>query len=352
MGAAPLPVILDTDPSAGIPGADVDDVLAIAFALGSPDLSLEGLTVVHGNVELDEAVASTLAALEALGRPDVPVHAGAARALIRDRAEVTAFLRARRDDPLAHELWRDVPRPTTRLAVRPGRAAEFIVETVMGSPGEVTLVPVGPLTNVAAALLLEPRVAEAVRRIVFMGGNLHCHHPGVAPIEFNVANDPEALHVVLRSGAPLTMVGLDVTTRTHLTLEQLRDAAGADTPAARLVRTITDPWIRFVQARRGIPGCWLHDPLAVAVAHDPSLVRTERLEVGVELRGEATYGQTLGRRAGIAGGIRPPRGGPVDVALEVDEPRFLQRFLPSLTRALSPSPGAPHPVSQGRRDTP
>jgi inosine-uridine nucleoside N-ribohydrolase len=338
MSAPPLRVILDTDPSAGIPGADVDDVLAIAFALGSPELFLEGLTVVHGNVELDEAVPSALAALDALGRPDVAVHAGAARALVRDRAEVTAFLRARRDDPLAHELWRGVPRPATRRAVRPGRAAEFIVETVMASPGAITLVPVGPLTNVALALLLEPRVAEAVGRIVFMGGNLHCAHPGVAPVEFNVANDPEALHVVLRSGAPLTMVGLDVTTRTHLTLEQLEAAAGADTPAARLVRAITEPWIRFVQARRGIPGCWLHDPLAVAVALDPGLVRTERLEVGVELRGEATYGQTLGRRTGIAGGIRPPRGGPVDVALEVDEPRFLQRLLPSLARALS-TPG-------------
>jgi purine nucleosidase len=352
MSASPLRVILDTDASAGIPGADVDDVLAIAFALASPGLSLDGLTVVHGNVELDEAIASTLAAVEALGRPDVPVHAGAARALVRDRAEVTAFLRARRDDPLAHELWRDVPRPATRLAVRPGRAAEFIVDTVMAAPGEVTLVPVGPLTNIATALLLEPRVAEAVRRIVFMGGNLHCAHPGVAPVEFNAANDPEALHVVLRSGAPLTMLGLDVTTRTHLTPEQLARVAGADTPAARLVRTITEPWIRFVQARRGIPGCWLHDPLAVAVALEPSLVRTERLEVGVELRGEATYGQTLGRRPGLAGGIRPPRGGLVDVALEVDEPRFAQRFHSALTRALGGSSGARQPVSPDRRDTP
>src|SRR5262245_23473307 len=127
MSASPFRVILDTDPSAGIPGADVDDVLAIAFALGSPELILEGLTVVHGNVELDDGVPSGLATLEALGRPDVPVHAGAARALIRDRAEVTAFLRARRDDPLAHELWRDVPRPATRLAVRSERAAEYIV---------------------------------------------------------------------------------------------------------------------------------------------------------------------------------------------------------------------------------
>src|SRR5262245_35605666 len=106
--SAPGPIhrlIIDTDPSAGVPGADVDDVLAIAFACGSPDIQLDGITVVHGNVELDEAIPSTLGALEALGRAEVPVHAGAARALVRDRAEITAFLRARRDDPLVHELW-------------------------------------------------------------------------------------------------------------------------------------------------------------------------------------------------------------------------------------------------------
>lgn len=354
MTAAPLRVILDTDPSAGIPGADVDDVLAIAFALGSPELRLEGLTVTHGNVELEDAVASALLALQALGRPDVPVYVGATQALVRERAEITAFLRARRDDPLAHELWRDVPRPAPRLAPRRGRAAEFIVETVMAAPGEVTLVPIGPLTNVATALLLEPRMAGAVRRIVFMGGNLRCPHPSASPIEFNVANDPEALHVLLRSGAPLTMIGLDVTTRTHLTLEQLDQVTAADTPAARLVRTITEPWIRFVQARRDIPGCWLHDPLAVAVAIDPSLVETERMEVGVELRGDATYGQTLARRSGLGGGLRHPRGGPVDVAVAVDEPRFMQGFLPALARALAAGPGLDEreTAQQGRRATP
>ncbi len=354
MTAAPLRLILDTDPSAGIPGADVDDVLALALAVGSPEIRLEGVTVVHGNVELEDGVASALAALEALGRPDVPVYAGAARALIRDRAEVSAFLRARRDDPLAHELWRGVPRPAPGRTARAGSAAAFIAETVLASPGEVTLVPIGPLTNVATALLLEPGVATAVRRIVFMGGNLQCTHPGVAPVEFNVANDPEALHVVLASGAPLTMIGLDVTTRTHLTPEQLAAVADADTPAARLVRRIAAPWIRFVQARRGIPGCWLHDPLAVAAAVEPGLVRTERLEVGVELRGEATYGLTLARRPGMAAGIRPPRGGPVDVAVTVDEPGFMRRFLPAVTRALAAGPAAsgPEPRAEERRGTP
>jgi inosine-uridine nucleoside N-ribohydrolase len=131
------------------------------------------------------------------------------------------------------------------------------------------------------------------------------------------------------------MVGLDVTTRTHLTLEALARATAAGTPAARFVRRIAEPWIRFVQARRGSPGCWLHDPLAVVAAAHRSVVATERVEVGVELRGEATYGLTMARRAGFLGGGRGFRSGPVDVAVSVDNARFMDRFLPALTRAVS-----------------
>ena len=316
-------LLIDTDPSAGIPGADVDDVLAIAFALGSPDAALEGLTIVAGNVELEEAVASALLTLEVLDRPGVPVYPGAAKPLVRERAEIREILRARRDDPLARELWADVPRPVARLRPQSIRAAEFTIETVLAAPGEITLVAIGPLTNVALALLLEPRVAETVREIVFMGGNLGARHPGVAAVEFNVANDPEAAHVVLRSGAPLTMVGLDVTTRTCLTLEALEAATASGTPAARFLRRTCAPWIRFVRARRGIEGCWLHDPLAVAVALDPGVVTTERREVGVELRRDAAYGQT------VATG-----DGPVDVCVAVDDSRFMARVLPALQRIL------------------
>jgi purine nucleosidase len=204
----------------------------------------------------------------------------------------------------------------------------------MRAPGEITLVPIGPLTNVATALLLEPGLAACLREIVFMGGNLRGQHPAISAIEFNLANDPEAAHVVLTSGARLTMVGLDVTTRTHLTREHLQAVTAGGSRAARLVRQVTEPWIRFVQARRSIPGCWLHDPLAVAAVVDRTLLGTESMEVGVELRGEATYGQTLGRRRGLAGGLRSPRGGPVEVAVSVDEPRFMARLLPALTRAL------------------
>jgi purine nucleosidase len=331
----PRRVVIDTDPSAGVPAADVDDVLALAYALAEPALRVEAVTVVAGNVEFPDALASALQVLEVLGRGDVPVHGGAARPLVRDRAEISEFLRARRDDPLARELWRDVPRPASPGRPASRRAAEFIVETVMAAPGEITLVPIGPLTNVALALLLEPRVAECVQEIVFMGGNVRGAHPAVANVEFNVANDPEAAHVVIRSGAPLVMLGLDVTTRTCLTLDDLHAATASGTPAARFVRRITEPWIRLVHARREIPGCWLHDPLAVVATVDRSIVETERVELGVELRGEATYGLTMARTPGGATGIRAFRGGIVDLAVSVDGPRFMKRLLPGLTRALS-----------------
>jgi inosine-uridine nucleoside N-ribohydrolase len=336
--APPRRIILDTDPSAGVPGADVDDILAIAVALACSELHVEGITVVAGNVELTDGLPSALATLEALGRTDVAVYAGAAHALMREREEIARFLRTRRDDPLVHALWRDVPRPTAAAAPHPGRAAQFIVDAVMSAPGEITLVPIGPLTNVAIALLLEPRVATAVREIVFMGGNIRGNHPGASQVEFNLANDPDAAHVVFRSGAPLTMIGLDVTTQTHLTLDQLHQATASGSVAARFVRRLGEPWIRFVQERRSIPGCWLHDPLALVAAFDRPVVATERMEVGVELRGEATYGQTIGRRlqpGQMGGGLRHPCGGPVDVAVTVDEPRFMRQFLPALTRALA-----------------
>ncbi len=334
MTPPPRRVIIDSDPSAGIPAADVDDVLALAYAVGEPELELAGVTVVAGNVELPEGVASALQVLEALGRPDVPVVAGAAGPLVRDRREVAEFLRVRRDDALARALWRDVPRPVPARPPASGRAAEFIANAVTGAPGAITLVAIGPLTNVALALLLEPQVARSVREIVLMGGHAGGGDPGAGAVEFNLANDPEAAHVVFRSGAPVVMVGLDVTTRTHLTLENLHAATASGTAAASFVRRLAEPWIRLVGARRGLPGCWLHDPLAVVAAVDRDVIGTERVEAGVEIRGEATAGLTLVRRPGRGPGLRPLPGGTVDLAVSVDAGRFLKRFLAGLARAL------------------
>src|SRR5262249_12552705 len=161
---------------------------------------------------------------------------------------------------------------------------------------------------------------------------------------------PEAAHVVFRSGAPLTMVGLDVTTATCLTLEDLDALTAAGSAAARFVRRICTPWIRLVRAPRGIAGCWLHDPLALAralaragwhtdalagaAARARSVVPRERMAVGGELRGATTYGQTAAARPGMGGGIRAPRGGPVDVCTAVDDARFMARLGPALRGAL------------------
>lgn len=330
MGSAgPTRLILDTDPSAGFPGVGVDDVLALAFALGA-GARVEAVTVVAGHVELAEAWASARAALRALGRPEVPVAPGAAGPLVGDRAAVRAALRARRRDSLARRLWRGVPRPVLGTVPAGPRAAEVIVRTALGAPGRVTLVALGPLTNVAIALLWEPGLARALRGVVFMGGHLGRGRPPAAPVEFNVGADPEAAAVVLRSGAKLTMVGYDVTTRVCLDPGALEAATRAPTAAARFLRRVTVPWIRYSQVRRGLPGCWLHDPLAVAAALDPTLLRTEPLVVSVELRGEETRGLTLARPPGGQAGVT---GGLVDVAVDVDEGRFLAWFLEALGRA-------------------
>jgi inosine-uridine nucleoside N-ribohydrolase len=199
----------------------------------------------------------------------------------------------------------------------------------MAHPGEVTIVPIGPLTNIAIALRLEPALAAAVKAIVWMGGAVRV--PGtLTPVtELNASYDPEATHIVLSSGAPITLVGLDVTTRTCLTLEDVERIRAIGTPLSDYLAEVVDPWVRFVKERRHLPGCWLHDPLAVCVAIDPEIVRTEPMYIRVELSSPVCRGQTVGwdtRFPYLFAGGAPN----AEVCAELDNARFMSRFLGTL----------------------
>jgi len=322
-------LIIDTDPGNGIPGSDIDDALAIATALRSPEVELLGVTTVAGNVEVVHATACALHLLEVAGCTHVPVCEGAATPLVADPAAIRAGIRARETSDAAARLWAHVRRPPPRRPVDRRRAAEFLIETVMAHPGEVTVVPIGPLTNIASAVRLEPRVASTVKSIVWMGGAVRV--PGtLTPVtELNASYDPEATHIVLSSGAPLTMVGLDVTTQTCLTLEDVGRIGAVGTPLTDYLAEVVEPWVRYVMERRHLPGCWLHDPLAVCVAIDPSIVRTEPMWVGVELASPRFRGQTVGWD------MRFPYLFPVNepnahVCVAVDTARFMGLFLGTL----------------------
>jgi purine nucleosidase len=271
-------VVLDTDLAMGAPGSDIDDGFALALAVAEPSLELELVTTTHGNTDVVTATRLSRELLVLLGRPDVPVVRGAGGPLDP---------RLRRDD-------RDAAPPPDPAGA--GHAASELVARILAAPGEVTLVAVGPLTNVALALLLEPRLAEAVREIVVMGGvYLETTNVASMPGEFNFWSDPDAAEVVLRSGAPLRLVGLDVTRRVRLSRADASRLASEDAAFARLAGEATDAWITYQERTK--PGeelehgsCALHDPLAVAAVSHPELVTWQDAHVAVETVGRVTRG--------------------------------------------------------------
>ena len=325
----PKPVILDTDPGIGTPGSDVDDGLAIALGLLHPGCSLLGLTIVAGNVVQEEGVPNALRLLEIAGRTDVPVVPGAERPLWRDPRSIREWIEARRQRSI-QRFWDLGTLPPPATAPTRVRAAEFIVDTVRARPGEVTIVAIGPCTNVAAALLLDPAVARSVAEIVVMGGAIAVGGLVNPAVEFNIGYDPEAAAVVLGSGAPVTLVPLDVTTRTYMTARDLDRIAGGGTPLHEFLAKTSRPWLRFATETRDLRGFWLHDPLALAYALDPAILALTPMHVVVELAGTWTAGHLLGYPEPAR--FLVPAPGPVNarVAMEVDEPRFMDLFLKTL----------------------
>jgi len=322
-------IILDTDPGIGTPGSDVDDGLAIALALLHPACELLGLTIVAGNVTHEEGLPNTLRLLEIAGRADVPVFPGATRPILRDPRRIRELMDVRRRQSV-ERFW-DLPpfAPPTHGAA-PGRAAEFIADTIRARPGEVTLVAIGPCTNVATALLLDPVVAAFVAEIVVMGGAVRVPGLLTPAVEFNAGYDPESLAIVLASGAPVTLTPLDVTTRTHMTSRDLEQIAAGGTPLHSFLAATSRPWLRFATEVRRLPGFWLHDPLALAYVLDPAILQLTPMHIAVDLGGELTAGHLLGY-AESARFLRPAPG-PVNarVALDVDESRFMELFLTTL----------------------
>jgi purine nucleosidase len=312
-------VLLDTDLSMGEPGSEIDDGFALALAVADPGISLELVTTVNGNTDVDTATRLTLQLLDRLGRPDIPVVPGAA-------------------GPLRHP-WHpghtgpSVTADTTVSVASPsGHAATALVERVLAAPGEVTLVAIGPLTNVALALSLEPDLAARVKEIVVMGG-VFLKHTNVAamPGEFNIWVDPDAAAVVLGSGAPLRFVGLDVTEQVRLTREHAGEMAARGSGFARFAAEFTQSWIDHQEqanpgdvARHG--SCAMHDPLAVAVVTRRDLVTWRPAHVAVETAGEITRGVTV---ADLLTSEHPPAAN-CEIATTVDVAAFTDLFLDRL----------------------
>ncbi|WP_187976537.1 nucleoside hydrolase [Mycetocola sp. JXN-3] len=280
----PLPLIIDTDLGLGDPGSVIDDGLAVALALASPELEVLGLTTVNGNVGGGSAHRLSEALLRRLGRPDIPVIAGADRPLKREMSEVWALFG---QDPTERESVLDgVPSD--------GDAARWLVERVAERPGEITIAAIGPLTNIARAIHTDPAFAHNVREIVTMAGNATGYIiPGIeVSADFNVAVDPDAFAEVLAAGIPLRAIGIDQTSRVFLTradAEDLRSAAPAGSRVAWLADRI-DGWLDVLaRGAFGEPGepCLLHDPLVIAALIRPDTCHFTPQRVSVDSTGNS-----------------------------------------------------------------
>ena len=277
-GRGPFRVIIDTDPG-------VDDALALLLAMRSPELKIEAITPVAGNVPLELTLPNALRMVEIAGRTEIPVAAGAKAPLVRRLVTATY---AHGENGLGGAVF---PEPTTKPVKEP--AAELIRQIVRRFPGEVTLLTIGPLTNIATALNTDPELAGMVRALVMMGGSLSGGNITPAA-EFNIYVDPEAARIVFQSGIPITMVGLDVTRKTSLTEEHLRQLQAGQNPVSQAAATIARNAIEHHRERGFVVGPNMHDSLAVAGFLDPSLLKLKEYYVDVETTGELTAGETLG----------------------------------------------------------
>lgn len=310
--AEPKRVMIDTDPG-------VDDALALLLALASPELSIELVTTVAGNAPLDSTTLNALQALAASGAADVPpVAAGCDRPLRRDL--ITAPHVHGKDGLGAANPMEPVGAPIDIHAV------DAIIETVSRSPGEITIIALGPLTNVATAILRDPATMALTREIIVMGGAIA--HPGnvTAVAEYNFYADPEAARVVLRSDIPVLLTPLDATMQAMLT-EAAADRALASSSrrAVPFVQAILRPYFERARARGGESACALHDPLAVGLAIDPGLARLEPVDVDVETDGKLTTGMLVADRRERSGPRRARSC--IRAPLTVDAERFIALFL-------------------------
>ncbi|QKJ85659.1 nucleoside hydrolase [Paramixta manurensis] len=313
-------LIIDCDPGNGIAGANVDDGLALAIALASPDISLELITIVAGNTpsEVGFRVAQDL--IDRLGLA-IPVLQGAKQALREAPEPWRQALDQRVYDVELAELWRGVRQPVASSAPAQD-AVDAMGQLICDNPGEITLVAIGPLTNVALAMQRYPKLAESVAEIAIMGG-VFALDDYIKDTNFGL--DPEAAHQVLNSGAAITLVPMDVTTQTLMTHRDLERIARIDKPLARFVTETFRPWIDYSIKTRHLPGCWIHDALVVAWLLNQRVATAMDYFVDVELRDGATRGKSWRYRQPLRVDVGIPAqvGGLVHVLQQVDNQQLL-----------------------------
>ena len=314
-------IIFDTDPG-------TDDALALMLALNSPELDVRAITVVPGNVTAAMGLENALRMLSLANRCDIPVAAGAQHPLFQKL--ITA------------EFWHgknglaNIELPPSKCKVDARFGPDLIIQLVRASPHEITLVPVGPLTNIALAVEKDPSIVPLVKEVILMGGSISGGNVN-ASAEANIYNDPEAAQIVFQAGWPLTMAGLEVGDKALFTRRYLDELGKTHGPINDFIYSV-QKYLIDLSAQFGPAGSPMYDPSAVAIAIDPTLVKVQAMHVDVETRGEFTRGETVGNRRGavernvlhgdhyVIEGIDKVEPN-VKVCVDVDADRFLQLFV-------------------------
>ena len=303
----PKKILFDTDPG-------IDDSCAILLALASPELSLEGLSVVHGNCSLEQATTNALSILELANASHIPVARGCELPLVQPSL-------------LAPETHGDtglgyakLPEPQRKPVIQHG--SDFLIETILASPGEITLVAIAPLTNVALAIRKEPRIVEALKELIIMGGAIRHEGNTTALAEFNTYVDPHAAQIVYHAGIPTTLVPLDVTYQCILTPGDVSRLQKIDSPITKFVTEATRFYMEFHDEYQQIEGCVINDPLALALTFMPELCTYQELPVEVDLSGGISMGKTVADFYNY--GKKPAN---MKVALGVRARDFIELFL-------------------------
>jgi inosine-uridine nucleoside N-ribohydrolase len=274
----PRKILIDTDPG-------IDDAMAIFYALESPELDVIGLTSIFGNAETEVTTVNALKLLEIAGRSDIPVARGVDNPLAMPYRGAVAFVHGT-------DGQGDVFLPPPKASVHELDAANFIVRSVLDAPGEITLVALGPLTNVALAMQLEPTLGAKLAGIVLMGGNAFVGGNASPAAEANIINDPEAADIVFGAECGVVMAGLDVTESTIMTTSDLARMATFDNARARHLAAIIPFYEKFYLQRLGIEGICVHDSSTISYLLKPELYTWVEYPVRVDVGDSVCRGKT------------------------------------------------------------
>jgi purine nucleosidase len=275
----PKHIILDTDPG-------IDDSLAFLLALASPEIVIDGITTIHGNASTEQVTKNALSILELAQGSHIPVYRGCNLPLIQPSL---LSPETHGDTGLGYAVL-----PATRGQARTGHGSDFIIEQIMDHPGEITLVAIGPLTNVALAIRKEPRIIQNVKEVFIMGGAIK-HQGNTTPLaEFNTYVDPHAAHMVFHSGMPMILTPLDVTYQCIFTVDDLNRLLKIDSPITKFIADSTRFYMEFHDEYQKIDGCVINDPMTLALTFMPEICDYQDLYVDVDISSGVGLGNTFG----------------------------------------------------------